>query len=194
MRILTIDYWNWTLNEGKLNVLWKLSSTAKIIFHKNKNYIAQLFSNLNSRNSEILPLCLFENIPQNNSCSPICLLVDSASSWSILFLPGDELRWKFTSDGSVNGWGWRFTVYPIVTYAGPLELGSDRAILSQPSVELVMCLLDARLMPSSDRNLITRLATALASCAQLSSLGEPKITDEKFVKIVLSWGLMPCSL
>ena len=85
---------------------------------------------------------------------------------------GDELRWKFTSDGSVNGWGWRFTVYPIVTYAGPHELGSDRAILSQPSVELVMCLLDARLVLSSDRSLITRLAAALASCAQLSSLGK----------------------
>ncbi|XP_023713900.1 E3 ubiquitin-protein ligase HERC2 [Cryptotermes secundus] len=93
------------------------------------------------------------------------------SDWSTeIRITGDELRWKFTSDGSVNGWGWRFTVYPIVTYAGPHELGSDRAILSQPSVELVMCLLDARLMPSSDRNLITRLATALASCAQLSSL------------------------
>lgn len=49
-------------------------------------------------------------------------------------------------------------------------MGSDRAVLSQPSVELVMCLLDSRLIMSSDRNLITRLAAALASCAQLSSL------------------------
>jgi len=72
-------------------------------------------------------------------------------------------------------------VYPIVTYAGPHELGSDRAILSQPSVELVMCLLDARLVPSSDRNLITRLAAALASCAQLSSLGESKTTQQHFI-------------
>ena len=91
------------------------------------------------------------------------------------------MRWKFTSDGSVNGWGWRFTVYPIVTYAGPHELGSDRAILSQPSVELVMCLLDARLVLSSDRNLITRLAAALASCAQLSSLGESKTIQQQFI-------------
>jgi E3 ubiquitin-protein ligase HERC2 len=83
-------------------------------------------------------------------------------------------------------------VYPIVTYAGPHELGSDRAILSQPSVELVMCLLDARLMPSSDRSLITRLATALASCAQLSSLGESKTTCEKLVKIPMFWNV--CSL
>lgn len=31
------------------------------------------------------------------------------------FVPGNELRWRFTSDGSVNGWGWRFTVYPVVS-------------------------------------------------------------------------------
>ncbi|XP_068082847.1 E3 ubiquitin-protein ligase HERC2 [Anabrus simplex] len=93
------------------------------------------------------------------------------SEWSPeIRITGDELRWKFVSDGSVNGWGWRFTVYPIVAYAGPHELGSDRAILSQPSVELVMCLLDSRLVLTSDRNLITRLAAALASCAQLSTL------------------------
>ncbi|XP_063244096.1 E3 ubiquitin-protein ligase HERC2 isoform X2 [Bacillus rossius redtenbacheri] len=93
------------------------------------------------------------------------------SDWSTeIRITGDELRWKFTSDGSVNGWGWKFTVYPVVTYAGPSELGSDRAILSQPSVELVVCLLDARLVLSPDRSLISRLAAALASCAQFSSL------------------------
>lgn len=27
---------------------------------------------------------------------------------------GDELRWRFTSDGSVNGWGWRFTAHPVM--------------------------------------------------------------------------------
>lgn len=41
------------------------------------------------------------------------------SDWSSeLRIPGDELKWKFTSDGSVNGWGWRFTVYPIMPAAG----------------------------------------------------------------------------
>lgn len=30
------------------------------------------------------------------------------------FISGDELRWRFTSDSSVNGWGWRFTVHPIL--------------------------------------------------------------------------------
>ncbi|GAB1292151.1 E3 ubiquitin-protein ligase HERC2 [Apodemus speciosus] len=40
------------------------------------------------------------------------------SDWSSeLRIPGDELKWKFISDGSVNGWGWRFTVYPIMPAA-----------------------------------------------------------------------------
>ncbi|KAK7864133.1 hypothetical protein R5R35_007650 [Gryllus longicercus] len=87
-----------------------------------------------------------------------------------LRVAGDELRWKFSSDGSVNGWGWRFTVHPIVAAAGPHELGSDRAILSQPSVELVTCLLEPRLVAAAERALVARLAAALAACAQLSSL------------------------
>lgn len=85
---------------------------------------------------------------------------------------GDTLRWKFTSDGSVNGWGWKFTVYPIMPCAGPHDLQSDRAVLSQPCIDLVMCLLDGRLDIGSDRNIISRLAAALAACAQLSSLGK----------------------
>ncbi|XP_064637694.1 E3 ubiquitin-protein ligase HERC2-like isoform X2 [Lineus longissimus] len=94
------------------------------------------------------------------------------SDWSQeLRLTGDELKWKFTSDGSVNGWGWRFTVYPIMPAAAPMDMLSDRTVLSRPSIELVMCLLDFRLEVSSDRNIMPRLAAALASCAQLSSLG-----------------------
>ncbi|XP_075225182.1 E3 ubiquitin-protein ligase HERC2-like [Lycorma delicatula] len=92
------------------------------------------------------------------------------SDWSApLLIPGDELKWKFTSDGSVNGWGWRFTVYPIMSQNG--QQGSDRDVLSQPSVELVMCLLEPCLPLAPHRNLVTRLAAALAACAQLSSLG-----------------------
>nr|CAD7427832.1 unnamed protein product [Timema monikensis] len=107
-----------------------------------------------------------------------CVSTRSGREWSDwsseIRIPGEEMRWKFASDGSVNGWGWKFTVYPLVTYCGPQERSSDRAILSQPSVELVMCLLDSRLNLSSDRILVTRLATALASCAQLSSLAAPQ--------------------
>ncbi|XP_017159836.1 E3 ubiquitin-protein ligase HERC2 isoform X1 [Poecilia reticulata] len=93
------------------------------------------------------------------------------SDWSSeLRIPGDELKWKFTSDGSVNGWGWRFTVYPIMPAAGPKDLLSDRCILSCPSMDLVTCLLDFRLNFASNRSIVPRLAASLAACAQLSAL------------------------
>ena len=79
---------------------------------------------------------------------------------------GEELRWKFVRDAKNNGWGWRFTVYPVM---GKKQFGSDRDILSKPSVDVVMCLLDSCIAPNED--LIRRLAAALASCAQLSTLG-----------------------
>ncbi|XP_059157195.1 E3 ubiquitin-protein ligase HERC2-like isoform X2 [Physella acuta] len=101
--------------------------------------------------------------------------VRSGREWSDWFqelrIPGDELRWKFTSDGSVNGWGWYFTVYPIMPAAAPLDTLSDRTILSRPSIDLVTCLLDFKLEVSLDRNIVPRLAAALAACAQLSCLG-----------------------
>ncbi|XP_045543165.1 E3 ubiquitin-protein ligase HERC2 isoform X2 [Salmo salar] len=93
------------------------------------------------------------------------------SDWSSeLRIPADELKWKFTSDGSVNGWGWRFTVYPIMPAAGPKDLLSDRCILSCPSMDLVTCLLDFRLNLASNRSIVPRLAASLAACAQLSAL------------------------
>lgn len=53
--------------------------------------------------------------------SAVCLSGREWSDWSSeLRIPGDELKWKFTSDGSVNGWGWRFTVYPIMPAAGEM--------------------------------------------------------------------------
>ncbi|MEE6507644.1 hypothetical protein FKM82_027611 [Ascaphus truei] len=93
------------------------------------------------------------------------------SDWSSeLRIPGDELKWKFISDGSVNGWGWRLTVYPIMPAAGPKDLLSDRCILSCPSMDLVTCLLDFRLNFASNRGIVPRLAASLAACAQLSAL------------------------
>lgn len=89
---------------------------------------------------------------------------------SSLFKSGDELRWTFTSDSSVNGWGWKFTVYPVTSNHGTKELGSDRAVLSQPSMDMVMKLLDPKLYQSANSLLMSRLAAALASCSQLSSL------------------------
>ncbi|KAL3879973.1 hypothetical protein ACJMK2_032247, partial [Sinanodonta woodiana] len=94
------------------------------------------------------------------------------SDWSQeLRIPGDELRWKFTSDGSVNGWGWYFTVYPIMPAAAPMDMLSDRTVLSRPSIDLVTSLLDFNLNLAMDEKIIARLAAALAACAQLSSLG-----------------------
>ena len=64
------------------------------------------------------------------------------SDWSSeLRMSGDELRWKFMSDGSVNGWGWRCTVYPIPPAAAPCDVLSDRALQSRPSIDLVRCFL-----------------------------------------------------
>lgn len=85
---------------------------------------------------------------------------------------GDELRWTFTSDSSVNGWGWRFTVYPVMSNHNPSSIGSDRAVLSQPSMDMVICLLDSRLYAHADVALMSRLAAALAACSQLSFLCE----------------------
>ncbi|XP_033632375.1 E3 ubiquitin-protein ligase HERC2-like [Asterias rubens] len=93
------------------------------------------------------------------------------ADWSAeLRIAGEELKWKFTSDGSVNGWGWRFTVFPIMPAAAPKDLLSDRAVLARPSIDLVTCLLDFRLESSTDRKIMPRLAAALAACAQLGSL------------------------
>ena len=106
-----------------------------------------------------------------------------------LRVAGDELKWKFNSDGSVNGWGWRFTVYPIMPSSVKSAQGgflsqdsqqSDRSVLSRPSIDLVTWLLDTSLKTSiyssssstitTDRQIGSRLAAALAACAQLSAL------------------------
>ncbi|XP_069937369.1 E3 ubiquitin-protein ligase HERC2-like [Cherax quadricarinatus] len=93
------------------------------------------------------------------------------SDWSTeVRIAGDELRWKFTSDGSVNGWGWRFTVFPLMPCATPRDLHSDRRLLSRPLVDLPMCLLDSLLPLCTQTAILSRLAASLALCAQLSSL------------------------
>ncbi|XP_041973907.1 probable E3 ubiquitin-protein ligase HERC2 [Aricia agestis] len=89
-----------------------------------------------------------------------------------ILVNGDELRWRFTSDGSVNGWGWRFTVHPILPSNSSAESGTDRYVLSCPSVELAWRLLDGPLLKavSKDHHLAPRLAQALAICAQMPTL------------------------
>lgn len=84
-------------------------------------------------------------------------------------ISGDEMRWKFTSDNSVNGWGFRFLVHGIMPASYLQELGSDRKILSQPSIDLVMVLLDSKLAPQNP-NVLLRLISALSQCAQKGTL------------------------
>ena len=92
-------------------------------------------------------------------------------------MTGDELRWKFTSDGSVNGWGWRFVVYPIMPSAAPVCMMSDRTVLSRPSVDLATCLLDLRLQTTlaAGGSSVRRLTAALAACAQLGTLSQYQV-------------------
>ncbi|KAL4709830.1 hypothetical protein ACJJTC_001284, partial [Scirpophaga incertulas] len=95
------------------------------------------------------------------------------TDWSQeIIVAGDELRWRFTSDSSVNGWGWRFTAHPILPSHSANENGSDRYLLSSPSVELAWRLLDGPLLTtiSNDHQLAPRLAQALAICAQMPTL------------------------
>ena len=65
---------------------------------------------------------------------------------------------------------YRFTVYPIMPASGPHNAQSDRSVLSRPSMDLVMWLLEALLASSPDKQIGSRLAAALAACAQLSAL------------------------
>ncbi|XP_066595212.1 E3 ubiquitin-protein ligase HERC2 [Prorops nasuta] len=116
------------------------------------------------------------------------IAVKSGRDWSEwaseLRIQGNELKWRFSSDGSVNGWGWRFTVHPILANLASHELGSDRAILSQPSIALAECLLDNSLI-SSDKNIATRLAATLAQCSQLGTLtAQQRIWALKKLQIV----------
>ncbi|XP_076233389.1 E3 ubiquitin-protein ligase HERC2 [Calliopsis andreniformis] len=112
------------------------------------------------------------------------------SEWATeIRIAGDELRWKFYSDGSVNGWGWRFTVYPILATLAPHELVvSDRAVLSQPAIALAECLLDNNLI-TLDRNVATRLAATLAQCSQLSVLSaQQRMWALKKLQVVYTTG------
>ena len=54
--------------------------------------------------------------------------------------------------------------------SGPYNTQSDRSVLSRPSMDLVMWLLEALLASTPDKQIGSRLAAALAACAQLSAL------------------------
>ena len=63
------------------------------------------------------------------------------------------------------------TVYPVMPTSAPHDSQSDRAALSRPSLLLVTWLLNSSLESRAGRACGSRLAAALAACAQLSSLG-----------------------
>lgn len=120
------------------------------------------------------------------------MAVKSGREWSEwaaeIRIPGDELRWRFSSDGSVNGWGWRFTVYPVLASLAPHDLISDRAVLSQPSIALAESLLDNTLI-TLDKNIATRLTATLAQCSQLSVLSaQQRMWALKKLQVVYSSG------
>lgn len=74
-----------------------------------------------------------------NASYIFCILFSSSGrEWSEwcqeLRVPGDQLEWRFTSDGSVNGWGWKFTVYPVMPSQPSLDSFSDRTVLSKVSL------------------------------------------------------------
>lgn len=88
---------------------------------------------------------------------------------------GDELTWIFKSDGSVNGWGFMFTIQPVMPKkSSRAPLLSDRALQSRPSIDLVTYLLDFQLDCIPSRDTLSRLGAALASCAQLNTLDAPQ--------------------
>jgi len=96
---------------------------------------------------------------------------DSADWAQDIRVVGDELSWTFKSDSSVNGWGFRFTVQPLMPkkMQGQMLL-SDRVLQSRPSIDLVTCLLDFQLSRTPRQECIGRLGASLASCAQLNTL------------------------
>ena len=88
---------------------------------------------------------------------------------------GDELTWNFKSDGSVNGWGFMFTVQPMMPKkSSRAPLLSDQALQSRPSIDLVTYLLDFQLDCIPSKDTLGRLGAALASCAQLNTLDAPQ--------------------
>lgn len=80
-----------------------------------------------------------------------------------------------------NGWGWRFTVYPVM---GKKRYGSDRDILSMPSIHVVMSLLHSCLTVEAHEGMIQRLIAGLASCAQLTTLGSDCNRFADLIKMV----------
>lgn len=77
------------------------------------------------------------------------------------------MHWKFLSDKSVNGWGWRFVVYPIMHLTR--QSGTDREVLSRPCLPVVRNLLQDCLK-QHDIALTKRLTATLMVALHLTTL------------------------
>ena len=75
-------------------------------------------------------------------------------------------------------------MYPVMPTTNIQDSQSDRAVLSRPSLVLVTWLLDSSL-DGVTKTIGSRLAAALAACAQLSSLGKSSIFNlEKILSFI----------
>lgn len=63
------------------------------------------------------------------------------------------------SDKCVNGWGWRFVVYPFMPLTR--QSGTDREVLSRPCLPVVRSLLQECLKRYNDITLTKRLTATL---------------------------------
>ncbi|XP_050522470.1 E3 ubiquitin-protein ligase HERC2 [Daktulosphaira vitifoliae] len=91
------------------------------------------------------------------------------SEWSTpLFVQRDELHWKFMSDKSVNGWGWRFVVYPIMPLTR--QSGTDREVFSRPCLPIVQNLLQECFKRQNNIPLTKRLTATLMLSLHLTTL------------------------
>lgn len=72
------------------------------------------------------------------------------------------------SDKSVNGWGWRFVVYPIMPLTR--HSGTDCEVLSRPSLNVVRSLLHVCLKRRENEEAVKRLCTTLMLTLHLTTL------------------------
>lgn len=72
------------------------------------------------------------------------------------------------SDKSVNGWGWRFVVYPIMPLTR--QSGTDREVLSRPCLPVVRNLLHECLKRYCDLEITKRLTVTLMLSLHLTTL------------------------
>lgn len=87
------------------------------------------------------------------------------------------------SDKSVNGWGWRFVVYPIMHLTR--QSGTDREVLSRPCLLVVRNLLQECLKQHNDILLTKRLTSTLMLSLHLITLSMNNYLSNITLKLYL---------